>query len=126
MNNIYFQGSETAGSVAKIMQPQAKRYEKPVDQTLQSDTVSFRGNMDKSDSAESIGKTIAGIVILASLITGGLGYAHKANWAEKLKSEKFKKFITKITEPCYNLCHKTKEATVKYYNKVKNLFNKKS
>ncbi len=126
MNSVCFQGSEAAGSVAKVYQPQAKKFEQPVEQTLQNDTVSFRGNKDKNDSAESVGKALAGILALTALIIGGLGYAHKENWAGKLKNEKVKNTITKIAEPCYKLCHKTKEFAVKYYNKAKEFFTKKS
>ena len=82
--------------------------------------------MDKKDSAEDIGKAFAGIAILAAVITGGLGYAHKAKWADKLKDGKMKTYINKVTEPCYNLCRKTKEFTIKYYNKIKDYFSKKS
>ena len=125
MNNIYFKGSEAAGSVAKISQPQAKRYEKPAEQTLQTDTVNFRGHAGDS-AAESAGKTIAGLAILAAAIVGGFGYAHKAGWIGKLKNENVKNFLTKMSEPCYNACHKTKEFAMKYYDKVKNFFTKKS
>ena len=123
MQNVYFKGSETAGSVAKITQPQVKRYEKPAEQTPPVDTVSFRG---KDDTSESIGKTAVGILAAAALIVGGLGYAKKADWVGKIKNAKVKDFADKITEPCYNLCHKTKEFALKYYNKAKDFFSKKS
>ena len=126
MNNVSFYGSETSGSVAKRNLAPQKR-ETISGQTC-GDTVCFRGK-DKSESAESIGKTIAGLALIACAIIGGLGYAHKTNAIGKLKDGKIKNFLeksNKITEPCYNLCSKTKDFAVKYYNKVKDYFTKKS
>ena len=125
MNNIYFKGSETSGSVAKVNLAQTRKCAVP-EKTPPKDTVSFRGNMDKSDSAESIGKVAAGLVAAAALIVGGLGYAKKADWVSKIKNEKVKDFANKMTEPCYNVCKKTKDFVIKYYEKVKNYFSKKS
>ena len=126
MYNVYFKGSETAGSIAKTNLAQTRRCAVTDTSTPDKDAVCFRGNMDKSDSAESVGKVFAGIAAAAVLIAGGLGYAHKAGWVNKIKSEKVKEFVSKMSEPCYNTCHKTKEYAVKYYDKIKNFFNKKS
>ena len=43
-----------------------------------------------------------------------------------IKNEKVKDFANKMTEPCYNVCKKTKDFVIKYYEKVKNYFSKKS
>ena len=127
MNYVSFYGSETSGSVAKRNLAPQKR--ETISGQQCGDSVCFRGNADKSDTAESVGKSIVGLALFAAAVIGGLGYVHKTNAIGKLNDGKIKTFLeksNKITKQCYNLCHKTKDFAIKYYNKVKDFFTKKS
>lgn len=124
MNNISFHGSETAGSVAKrdLAPERTPRTQTPIP----ADTINFRGRDYDNDS--SFGSGILKGLVLAGVIIGGLGYAHKTNVIGKLKDGKVKDILqktAKVTETCYKWCHEAKEFTLKYYNKVKEFFEKK-
>lgn len=124
MNSVSFQGGETAGSIGKKQLTTPIRQNGTI-QTPQCDSVNFRGREDREQGA-SVGGILTAAVVLTAAVIGGLGYAHKANWVSKLKDGKFKDATIKATETCYNWCAKTKDTAVKYYEKVKNFFSKKS
>ncbi len=123
MNYVSFYGSETAGSVGKRNLNTTRK------ETIQNispryDNVSFRGHKEESSFTATLLKTITGIAVLI----GGIGLAHKANLSGAIKNKKFKNILNKsnkITEPCYNICHKAKELGIQGYNKIKDFFSKK-
>lgn len=118
---ISFNGNDTIGDVST--KPQV-RYETPVQQAPEADTVCFKGKDEKKKS--SIGKTILGLVTVAAVTIGGLAYAHKANWISKLKDGKIKTKLSSAAETCYGWYEKSSKSVKKYYEKVKNYFHKKS
>lgn len=144
MNNISFCGGETSGSIAKlnndsnttIIEPKinfrgqgaetvGSISKRNVDTTPSKDTLAFKGHNDKKES--SWGGKLVGLLLLAGATVFGLGYAHKTNAVNKIKNEKIKDFLknsNKVTEPCYNVCCKTKDFFIKYYDKAKAHFNK--
>ena len=126
MYNVSFNG-ETAGSVAKRELTPQRRYEAPVQLPEQApDTVSFRGKEEKEESS-FLGGLVKTLVV-AGLVVGGLGYAHKTGAVGKLKDGKLKDLLknsNKITEPCYKWYQSAKEFCVKNYNKIKDFFVKK-
>ena len=125
MNNVTFMGGETTGSIAKRQLNTAPRNEVPRQiETLEQDTVNFRGHEDKEKKSSTLGK-IAILATTAALIFGGLGYAHKAGWVEKLGEGKIKDFVNTVTEPCHDGCRKIKGWTNDGWTWVKNLFGGK-
>lgn len=107
-NVAFCRGGETTGSVGK--RPAVddnKQLVKPAsfDTVEIGDTVNFRG---RGDEKSSIGGKILKTGMLAALVVGGLGYAHKADLVGKLKNGKIKDILKKsdvITKPCYEACH---------------------
>ena len=126
MNNVSFLGGETAGSLAnRKIHYMCEQIPNP--QTPPKDVVNFKGK-DYEEKSESMASAIFGVIASAALIIGGLGLAHKYDVVGKLKDGKIKDFLRKsdkITEPCHKLCSKTKEYAIKYYNQIKEWFNKK-
>ena len=139
MNSISFYGSETNGSPADRTAETAKKetigsvasriYQQDPEvklPTLEKDTVSFRGKLDKKDSSSSVLGTIAGIGITAAAVVATLGCAKKYNWIDKLSDGKVKDAITKYgTDPCYKACQYVKKVSVDSYNKVVDFFSSK-
>lgn len=121
INSVSFYGNDTVGNVST--KPQV-RYETPVPQTPEGDTVCFQGRGEEKKS--SVGKTILKLAVVAAATIGGLAYAHKANWVSKLKDGKIKTHLSKATETCYGWCEKTSKSAQEYYEKVKSYFQKKS
>ena len=122
-NRIASKGGESAGSIGKIDDDQISDGVTLV-QSPEHDTVNFKGK--EHEEGSSFGKTLLGLAITAGVTIGGLAYAHKANWTSKLKDGNIKKYLSKATETSYDWCTKTKDFGVKYYNKVKEYFTKKS
>ena len=103
---VTFRGGETAGSIAEKQQylsakqetsgSVAKRiYEKEPEvklQTLERDTVCFRGKEDEGKKKHSVLKTIAGLGITAAAIVALLGFSKKFNAPDPIKLIKFSKF----------------------------------
>lgn len=120
-NVAFCRGGETTGSVGKrTAATDNKELVKPTsfDTVEFGDTVNFRGRGDEEKSS-IVGK-IFKTGMLAALVVGGLGYAHKANLVGKLKNGKIKDILKKsdvITKPCYEACHYIK-------TNVKNLAGK--
>lgn len=121
VNGVSFYGNDTVGNIST--NPQV-RYETPVPQTPEGDTVCFKGRSEEKKS--SIGKTILGLVTAAAVTIGGLAYAHKANWISKLKDGKIKTKLGNAAETCYGWYDKSSKKAQKYYDKVKSYFQKKS
>lgn len=120
MNNVSFCGGETAGSIGKRnLNPAAADTIKI--ETPQADTVNFRGRDDKESSA---GSFFAKLVVFAALIAGGLGYAHKSGIIDRIKNQNIRKYVEKVTEPCYKACASVKDFGIKCYDKVKGFFKK--
>lgn len=130
MYNVSFFGSgETTGSVSKqpIRQVVTTDDEPVIATQPKEDTVCFRG-VEKNDKKDSVAGKLVGGLTIAGLIVAGLACAHKYDVVGKLKDGKFKDYMRKtdvVTEPCHNACHKVKEFSIKYYNKVKDYFTKK-
>ena len=140
MNSVSFYGSETCGSIggkidtakqecagsigARAVDSEARL------QTLEHDTVSFHGK-DESKKSGSWGKTLFGLAATAVLVIGGLGLAHKYDTVNKVfkKDNKLGKFFKtnspKVTEPCYDLCVKTKNTSVDLYKRFLGVFKSK-
>ena len=132
MNRISFYGSETNGSPADRTVETAKNetagsvgariYQQEPEiklQTLEKDTVSFRGINDHKDSTTSVLGALAGIGIAAGAVVVTLGCAKKYNWVDKITNEKVKNFVTKYgTDPCYKACQSVKKFSVDSYNKI--------
>ncbi len=145
MNSINFRGGETAGSIAKINNKQdnqtidansvvnfrGKGAESAGSIAIQAepinkDIVSFKGYDREEKKSSFLGKLL-GLTVLSAAVIAGLGYAHKTNIIDKIKNQKLHDILKnsdKITEPCYNLCVKTKNFCTEYYNKAKNYFSK--
>ena len=145
MNSINFRGGETAGSIAKINNKQdnqtidansvvnfrGKGAESAGSIAIQAepinkDIVSFKGYDREEKKSSFLGKLL-GLTVLSAVVIAGLGYAHKTNIIDKIKNQKLHDILKnsdKITEPCYNLCVKTKNFCTEYYNKAKNYFSK--
>lgn len=124
MNNISFYGSETSGSIAKRILAEPVRNTASL-QAPQGDSVNFKGR-EKDEKGSSAAGAILGIAAITALAIGGLGYAHKAGWISKLNDGKFKDTANKAAEKCHDWCAKIKATSIKYYNKVKDFFSKKS
>lgn len=145
MNSINFRGGETAGSIAKINNKQdnqtidansvvnfrGKGAESAGSIAIQAepinkDIVSFKGYDREEKKSSFLGKLL-GLTVIAATVIAGLGYAHKTKIIDKIKNQKLHDLLknsNKITEPCYNLCVKTKNFCTEYYNKAKNYFSK--
>lgn len=120
MNSVSFSGGETAGSIA-VCNINPVMGDRLRIQTPQTDTVNFRG---RSDDDPSAGSVLASIAILGALIAGGLGYAHKSGVISKIKNPNVKKYVEKVTEPCYKACAAVKNFGIDCYNKIKGFFKK--
>lgn len=121
MNKVSFHGSETAGSIGKRSVNNIRKT--PIQpQEPACDTVSFRGR--DYDDRPSFGSTLFKGAASIAVVIGALGLAHKKNVFGKLKNANLKKYINKATEPCYNICHKTKELVISLLNKIKGKFSK--
>ena len=139
MNRISFYGSETNGSPADRTVETAKQetagsvgariYQQEPDvklQTLEKDTVSFRGNSDHKDSSTSVLGALATIGIVAGTLVATLGCAKKYNWVDKITNQKVKDVVTKYgTDPCYKACRSIKKFSVDSYNKVADIIKGK-
>ena len=86
-------------------------------------TTNFKGY--PADSYESSQKkshpvlAVGGILAVAALAIAGLGYAHKANWINKLGEGKFKNISETVTGKCHEWCSWTKEHGTKVYDSSK-------
>ncbi len=120
MNPVTFKGSETAGSVGVRSVNNVSRNSLLI-QSPESDAVSFKG---RDNDCSSAGSTLFKGAASIALVIGALGLAHKKNVFAKLENANLKKYINNVTEPCYNLCRKTKEWGVSLYNKIKSIFSK--
>ena len=112
--NFRGKGAESAGSIAIQAEP------------INKDIVSFKGYDREEKKSSFLGKLL-GLTVLSAAVIAGLGYAHKTNIIDKIKNQKLHDILKnsdKITEPCYNLCVKTKNFCTEYYNKAKNYFSK--
>lgn len=147
MNSINFCGGETSGSIAKINNKQDNQVidaesvvnfrgkgaesagsiaKLPITEPINKDIVSFKGYDREEKKSSFLGKLL-GLTVLSAAVIAGLGYAHKTNIIDKIKNQKLHDLLKnsdKITEPCYNLCVKTKNFCTEYYNKAKNYFSK--
>lgn len=126
MNNVSFHGGESCGSIAKRNMDTA-RFETPIVQTPDRDTVNFKGREYGEKKSSSIGSKILTGIAFAALVIGGLGCAHKYDVVGKLKDGKFKDFLKKsdtITEPCHKWCAKAKDYANKGYETIKGWFKK--
>ena len=125
VSNISFYGGETTGSIGKRNIDNTLRKDTFQIQTPQKDSVNFKG---RDDEESSFGSTLFKGLVSIAVIVGALGLAHKANLSGKIKNGKLKNIINKankITEPCYNICHKAKELGIKGYDTIKDFFSKK-
>ena len=112
---------ETTGSCGYLRE-QAPRIE-----TLDKDTVCFKGGADKKEKSSSVFGTILTLGALAAVVVGGLGLAHKHDIVGQLKNEKFKNLLKnsgKVTEPCYNWCKSVKTFCMEHYDKIVKKFKK--
>ncbi len=112
---------ETTGSCGYLRE-QAPRIE-----TLDKDTVCFKGNMDKQEKSSSFFGTFLTLGALAAVVVGGLGLAHKYNAVEYIKNDKLRDLLKnsgKVTEPCYNWCKSVKTFCTEYYDKIAKRFKK--
>ncbi len=122
MNYISFNGSETAGGVGFYGPKTNIIRNTPVSvQSPAADTINFRGRDDDKSSAGSI--LLKGAASIA-LVIGALGLAHKKDIFSKIKNANVKKYLNKVTEPCYKICHKAKDFVISIYNKIKGNFSK--
>lgn len=125
-NVSFCRGGETTGSVGKRQAiTNNKELTKPAsfDADEIGDTVNFRGRGD--DEKSSIGGKILKTGMLAALVVGGLGYAHKTNLVGKLKNGKIKDILKKtdvITKPCYEACHTIKKYWVELFDAITTIF----
>ena len=121
-------GGETAGSVSKrnILYETTGSvgvYSKPESEELEKYKVYFKGHDDsKNTSFVTKALIFAGAT---ALIIGGLGYAHKSGWINKLGDGKIKDWSNKIAEPCHKWCGSVKKFCVDNWNKVADKFRKK-
>ena len=98
-------------------------------QTLDKDTVNFRGK-EEGKKKGSFWGTLAALGIVAGAAVAGLGFAHKYNTISKFTKEghwadKVREYVPKVTEPCYNVCAKAKKCfntAVEYVNNWKKSF----
>ena len=124
MDIVSFHGGETTGSVGVKTNNQIRV--NPVEKPLQAssvDTVNFRGR-DYEDSSSSAGSVLLKGIASIAVLVGALGIAHKKNVFGKIKNVNIRKYIQKVTEPCYKICHKAKELVISTYNKIKDKFSK--
>lgn len=138
MNSVSFYGGETCGIPAdrKIdtskqettgsvgyksfhAEPEIKL------ETLDKDTVNFRGKDNQENKSSSVFGTILGIGATAAIVIGGLGLAHKYNIFDKINNAKFKEYAGKVTEPCYNWCSSVTKFCKENYQKIADKFSKK-
>ncbi len=138
MNSVSFYGGETCGVPAERRIETAKQetagsvgYRKfqaepeiKLD-TLDKDTVNFRGREDNDKKEGSVLGTLFGIGATAAIVIGGLGLAHKYNVLDKLNSPKIKEYGLKVTEPCYKWCASVTKFCKDNYQKVVDKFSKK-
>ena len=130
MDAISFYGGETTGSISKRQLRQANTnygVQTPRIETLQGDSVNFRGKEESGKKSSSFVKTLVGLAGTAAVVIGGLGLAHKYNVVGKLKDGKIKDFLKKsdtITEPCHKWCTQAKGYAEKGYEKIKSYFKK--
>lgn len=129
MYNVAFYGSgETTGSVSKFPKIKNQNSDTSIVETPKQDTLCFRANQKEEVKKGSTITKVIGTLTGIALLVGGLACAHKYDWVGKLSDGKFKDFMRKsdiITEPCHKACAKVKDFSVKYYNKIKDYFNKK-
>lgn len=136
MNSISFYGGESCGSIGSKINTSKQecagsvgvREQEPEIklQTLDKDTVCFRGQDENSTKKKSsVFGTLLCTGAAAAIIIGGLGYAHKNKIADKIKNKTIKKYFNVVAEPCYKACAKTKGYAIKGYDKVKGFFSGK-
>ena len=102
-----FRGAESTGSIGKCSNPSCP----------DCDTVSFRGK--EADVAKKSGCGF-GTLLLAGLGTVvSFGLLHKKGVTEKMGEGKFANIIKSFSEKCYDFCHNVK-------TKITGLFSKKS
>ena len=124
-NVAFCRGGETTGSVGKrTAATDNKELVKPASfETVEiGDTVNFRG---RGDEKSSIGGKIIKTGMLAALVVGGLGYAHKADLVGKLQDGKIKDILKKsdvITKPCHEACHTIKKYWVELFDAITTIF----
>ena len=138
MNRISFYGggSESAGSVADRQTITAKQesaggigsriYQQTEPevklQTLERDTVSFRGDDSDDQKSKSALGVLGTLAFSAAATIVGLACVKKYGLVEKLSDGKFKDLVKNVTEPCYKWCSYAKENT---YDKIVKYFNSK-
>lgn len=122
VNGVAFYGSNT--NIGNISTKPQVKYEAPAQQSLEADTVCFKGR-DK-EKKFSFGKVIAVLTTLSVATIAGLALAHKNNWISKLKDGKIKTHLGKASETCYGWYEQSSKQVRKYYDKVKKSFHKKS
>lgn len=125
MYNVLLNNPEVSGSIAYRAKNTDCPPEKPNCYNL-----NFKGRDDRyEEKGEKAVKVIAGLVGAAALVIGGLGIAHKKNVLSKVSNEKVKNVLSKAepaAEKCYEWCHKIKDTGLKGWDKIKNIFKKKS
>ena len=98
-------GGETAGSVSKrnVLYETTGSVGICPTSTDNKDTVNFKAKNNNSEGSSFMTKVLffAGAT---ALIIGGLGYAHKSGWINKLGDGKIKNWSNKIAEPCHKWC----------------------
>lgn len=124
MYAVSFSGGETTGSVGVRSNKQILK--DPLEilpQTPGGDAINFRGQ-DYEEYSPSAGATLLKGLASTVLAVGALGLIHKHNVLDKIKNDKVKNYIEKVTEPCYKICHKAKELVTSAYDKVNDKFSK--
>lgn len=119
MNIISFSGSETSGSIG--VRNNTIHNTSVICGPSSCNQVNFKG---KDEGRSSTGMTLVSGLISIALVIGGLGFIHKKNLAGKLKNNNLKNFLNRVTEPCYNICHKIKHSLVSAYKNIKDKFSK--
>ena len=143
MNRIAFYGvgNETTGSVGDRQPDTAKQdsagsigYTRHYlsedinlpDSSPERDTVSFKSSEDDTTKkSSSVLGWVFGLAIATAAVVGGLGYAKKAGWIDKMGDGTFKKYVDKVASPCKDFCSKIKGWCKTGWDKVKNVFSSK-
>lgn len=138
MNKVSFYGGETCGIPADRKIDSSKQettgsvgyrnFQSEPElklETLDKDTVNFRGKNNQENKNSSVFGTILGIGAAAAIIVGGLGLAHKYNVLDKINNADVKKYLGKVTEPCYKWCSTLTKFCRENYQKILDKFSKK-
>ena len=121
-------GGETTGSPAYTSSTKLRNSENPTPQ-IPNDSVNFRGYDEYGNKKKTKAPVILGSIVAIGAAIAGMGYAHKTNVIGKMKDGKFKDILSKvdpILEKCHKWCSAVKKFGVNSWEKIKNLFSRKS